>query len=136
MAALRKAASRLIPERLEKPLGSPSFRRLALGKSISYLGDWLMVAVLVGWVYQSTSSVAQVALLMAIRLVPPIVGGGLAASLVDRLPRLKVLVWSEIACAATVAGALVGVTIGSRALVFALVGLCGLVAMVSRASRN
>src|SRR3989442_16008973 len=97
MAALTKAASRLMPERLQRPLGSPSFRRRALGKSISYLGDWLMVAVLVGWVYQSTSSVAQVALLMAIRLVPPIVGGGLAASLVDRLPRRRVLIWSEAA---------------------------------------
>src|SRR5712691_5028185 len=131
MAALRKAASRWIPERLEKPLGSPSFRRLALGKSISYLGDWLMVAVLVGWVYQSTSSVAQVALLMAIRLVPPIVGGGLAASLVDRLPRARVLLWSELAAAATVAGALVGVETGSRALVFTFVGLCGLLGMIS-----
>src|SRR3989442_14600000 len=110
MAALTKAASRLMPERLQRPLGSPSFRRLALGKSISFLGDWVMVAVLVGWVYQSTSSVAQVALLMAIRLVPPIVGGGLAASLVQRLPPLQVPGWSEIACAATVAGALVGVT--------------------------
>src|SRR5256885_16897690 len=128
MAALTKAASRLMPERLQRPLGSPSFRRLALGKSISYLGDWLMVAVLVGWVYESTSSVAQVALLMAIRLVPPIVGGGLAASLVDRLPRLKVLLWSEIACAAAIAGALVGVTVGSRVLVFAFVGICGLLA--------
>ena len=63
----------MIPERLRRPLESPAFRRLALGKSISYLGDWLMVAVLVGWVYESTSSVAQVALLMVIRLVPPIV---------------------------------------------------------------
>jgi len=126
----------MIPERLERPLRSPAFRRLALGKSISYLGDWLMVAVLVGWVYQSTSSVAQVALLMAIRLVPPIVGGGVAASLVDRLPRLKVLVWSEIACAATVAGALMGVMVGSRALVFALVGLCGLAGMVSTVAGN
>src|SRR5437867_8800356 len=109
MGALTRTAARLIPERLERPLRSPSFRRLALGKSISFLGDWVMVAVLVGWVYQSTSSVAQVALLMVIRLVPPIVGGGLAASLVDRLPRLKVLVWSELACAVTIAGALVGV---------------------------
>src|SRR5256885_4095134 len=131
MAALTKAASRLMPERLQRPLRSASFRRLALGKSISYLGDWLMVAVLVGWVYESTSSVAQVALLMAIRLVPPIVGGGLAASLVDRLPRRRVLVWSEAACAATVAGALVGVLVGSRPIVFALVGLCGLVSVVS-----
>jgi MFS family permease len=125
-----------MPERLERPLRSPSFRRLALGKSISYLGDWLMVAVLVGWVYESTSSVSQVALLMAIRLVPPIVGGGLAASLVDRLPRRSVLVWSEAACAATILGALVGVMAGSRPIVFAFVGLCGLVSMVSTIAGN
>src|SRR6266511_195994 len=136
MVALTRLASRVMPERLERPLRSSSFRRLALGKSISYLGDWLMVAVLVGWVYQSTSSVAQVALLMAIRLVPPIVGGGLAASLVDRLPRRRVLVWSEIASAATIAGALVGVMAGSRPAVFACVGLCGLVGMVSTVAGN
>jgi MFS family permease len=133
---VRRVFATVIPERLERPLRSSAFRRLALGKSISFLGDWVMVAVLVGWVYESTSSVAQVALLMVIRLVPPIVGGGLAAALVDRLPRLKVLVWSEITCAATVAGALVGVTIGSRALVFAFVGLCGLAAMVSTVAGN
>src|SRR5437762_5585039 len=131
MAGLTNAAARLVPERLERPLRSSAFRRLALGKSISFLGDWVMVAVLVGWVYESTSSVAQVALLMVIRLVPPIVGGGLAASLVDRLPRLKVLVGSEIACAATIVGALAGVTTGSRPVVYAFVGLCGLVSMVS-----
>lgn len=113
-----------------------AFRRLVLGKSISYLGDWLMVAVLVGWVYESTSSVGQVALLMTIRLVPPIVGGGVAASLVDRLPRKKVLVWSEIASAATIAGALVAVLAGSRPAVFALVGACGLVAMISTVAGN
>ena len=133
---MKHAFAAVIPERLERPLRSSAFRRLALGKSISFLGDWVMVAVLVGWVYQSTSSVAQVALLMAIRLVPPIVGGGLAASVVDRMPRLKVLVWSELACAATIAGALVGVTIGSRPLVFAFVGLCGLAAMVSTVAGN
>jgi len=127
---------RLMPERLRRPLRSPSFRRLVVGKSISYLGDWLMVAVLVGWVYESTSSVAQVALLMVVRLVPPIVGGGLAASIVDRLPRQRVLVWSELACAATIVGALLGVTTGSRALVFFFVGLCGLAGMISTVAGN
>jgi len=126
----------VIPERLRRPLQSPAFRRLVVGKSISYFGDWLMVAVLVGWVYRETSSVAAVALLMVIRLVPPIVGGGVAASLVDRLPRQRVLVWSEVACAATIAGALAGVMTGSRPLVFACVGLCGLVGMVSTVAGN
>jgi MFS family permease len=136
MAALTRAAQKLIPERLERPLRSASFRRLVVGKSISYFGDWLMVAVLVGWVYESTSSVAQVALLMVIRLIPPIIGGGVAASLVDRLPRQRVLVWSEAACAATIAGALIGVMAGSRPTVFAFVGLCGLVGMVSTVAGN
>lgn len=125
-----------IPERLKRPLRSSAFRNLALGKSVSYLGDWLMVAVLVGWVYESSASVAQVALLLVIRLAPPIVGGGVAASLVDRLPRRKVLVWSEIACAATIVGAIVGVSVDSRLLVFALVGLCGLGSMVSTVAGN
>ena len=119
-----------------QPLRSSAFRNLALGKSASYLGDWLMVAVLVGWVYESSASVAQVALLLVIRLAPPIVGGGVAASLVDRLPRLKVLVWSELACAATIAGAIAGVTLDSRPLVFALVGVCGLGSMVSTVAGN
>lgn len=136
MGVLKQVTSTLIPERLKQPLRSSSFRLLAVGKSISYLGDWLMVAVLVGWVYESTSSVSQVALLMAIRLIPPIVGGGVAASLVDRLPRQRVLVWSEAACAATIVGAIVGVTADSRAIVFAFVGLCGLVSMVSTVAGN
>jgi MFS family permease len=122
--------------RLQRPLRSPAFRNLALGKSASYLGDWLMVAVLVGWVYESSASVAEVALLLVIRLAPPIVGGGVAASVVDRLPRLKVLVWSELACAATIAGAIAGVTLDSRPIVFALVGLCGLGSMVSTVAAN
>jgi MFS family permease len=125
-----------VPERLRRPLRSSAFRNLALGKSASYLGDWLMVAVLVGWVYASSASVAQVALLLVIRLAPPIVGGGVAASLVDRFPRLEVLVWSEVACAGTIAGAIVGVTADSRPLVFALVGLCGLGSMISTVAGN
>jgi MFS family permease len=127
---------RVLPERLQQPLRSPAFCRLALGKSISYLGDWLMVAVLVGWIYSSTASVAQVALLMSIRLVPPIVGGGVAASIVDRLPRQRVLVWSELACAGTIAGALAGVMADSRPIVFAFVGVCGLVGMISTVAGN
>jgi MFS family permease len=125
-----------IPERLQRPLRSSAFRNLAVGRSASFLGDWLMVAVLVGWVYESSDSVTKVALLLAIRMAPPIVGGSVAASLVDRYSRLRVLVWSEVICAATIAGSLVGVLIDSRPLVFALVGLCGLGSMVSTVAGN
>src|SRR3989454_8323203 len=73
---------------------------------------------------------------MAVGLVPPIIGGGLAPSLVDRLPRRRVLIWSEAASAATILGALVGVMAGSRPAVFGFVGLCGLVSMVSTVAGN
>src|SRR4029453_5920902 len=56
--------------------------------------------------------------------------------MVDRLPRQRVLVWSEVACAAAIAGALIGVMADSRALVFTFVGLCGLVGMVSTVAGN
>src|SRR5207248_498621 len=52
------------------------------------------------------------------------------------LPRQRVLVWSEAACSATIGGALVGVLTGSRAIVFACVGLCGLVGMISTVAGN
>ena len=87
---------RLLPERLGRPLRSAGLRRLALGKGISFLGDWLMVAALVAWVYETSGSVAQVSLLMVIRLVPPIVGAGVAAAVVDRFRRDRTLVISEL----------------------------------------
>src|SRR5204862_3290372 len=43
---------------------------------------------------------------------------------------------SEAACAATIAGALMGVLAGSRSTVFVFVGLCGLVGMVSTVAGN
>jgi len=45
LAVVKRALAAVIPERLERPLRSSAFRRLALGKSISFLGDWVMVAV-------------------------------------------------------------------------------------------
>ena len=128
--------NKLFPDRLRRPLRTASFRRLAAGKAISFLGDWLMIAALVGWIYETSHSVTQVATLMAIRFVPPILGGGVAAALVDRFDRRRVLLASELLAAATVGAALAGVVASSRPLVFAAAGLCALVAMVSSVAGN
>ena len=45
--------------RLLDPLRDPCFRRLAGGRAISVLGDWLLVAGLVGWVYGRTGSTTR-----------------------------------------------------------------------------
>jgi Family of unknown function (DUF5317)/Major Facilitator Superfamily len=124
----------LVPSRLVRPLRVVSFRRIAFGKLVSHLGDWLTIAALVGWVYEETQSTAHVAGLMLVRLVPPILGGGVAAAVVDRLPKQRLLVCMECARGVVVAGALVGVLVDVRALAFAAVAVSGVLAAVSAAT--
>lgn len=121
----------LVPSRLLRPLAVPAFRRLAAGKLVSHFGDWLTLAALVGWVYDATGSVSQVALLMLVRLAPPVLGGGLAAIVVDRLPRHRLLVQVEVARGIAVAGALAAVVSGSRPLAFVALAASGALAAVS-----
>jgi MFS family permease len=125
---------RLVPARLLRPLRAGAFRRLAAGKLISHLGDWLTLAALVGWIYEQTGSTGHVALLLLVRLAPPILGGGLAAALVDRLPKERLLVWIEVARGAAVAGALVSVLVESRPLALVAVALSGMLAAISAAT--
>src|SRR5207247_7047692 len=66
-----------------RPLRLPSYRSLLAGKLISSVGDWLTLAALVGWRYESTGSTGAVALILLARVSPPIVGGGIAAFVVD-----------------------------------------------------
>jgi hypothetical protein len=124
----------LVPARLVRPLRVPSFRRLAAGKLVSHLGDWLTLAALVGWVYEATDSTGQVATLMLLRLVPPILGDGLAAALVDRLRKDRLLVWIELARGAAVAGALAAVVLDARPLAFAAVAVSGMLSALSAAT--
>ena len=45
-----------------------------------------------GWIFQQTGSTGSVALLMLVRLAPPILGGGAAAALVDGVRKERLLV--------------------------------------------
>jgi Family of unknown function (DUF5317)/Major Facilitator Superfamily len=120
--------------RLVRPLRTPSYRRLAAGKLISHLGDWLTLAALVGWVYEETSSVGNVAVLLLVRLAPPILGGGLAAAIVDRVAKERLLLRVELLRGAMVCAALAAVLADNRALAFAAVGISGALAALSSAT--
>ena len=124
----------LAPSRLLEPLRVPPFRRLATGKFLSGTGDWLTFAVLVGWVYDRTGSVGSVAAFFLVRLVPPILGGGLAAYVVDRLPHNRLLVWIEVARGAFVAAALVGVVTLDTPLILIAFACSGGLAAISGAT--
>jgi MFS family permease len=117
-------------ERLLEPLRDRRFRRLVAGRGISFLGDWLLIAGLVGWVYGRTGSTGQVAALMLVRMLPPLAGNLLAGSLADRFPRRRLVLASELACGAAVAGALAGVLLDDELAVFASVAVAALLAPV------
>ncbi len=120
--------------RLLRPLRSMSYRRLAAGKLVSHLGDWLTLAALVGWVYDETSSVGNVAVLLLVRLAPPILGGGLAAAIVDRVRKERLLLSVELMRGAMVCAALLGVLTDQKAPAFAAVGVSGVLAALSAAT--
>jgi hypothetical protein len=119
--------------RIIEPLRLSDFRRLALGKLLSLTGDWLTMAALISWLYAETGSVGNVAVLLLVRLAPPILGGGFAAFVVDLLPKRFLLVVVEIGRGLTVALALVGVAVGAYWLAFAAIAVSGALAAVSEA---
>jgi MFS family permease len=125
------AGAAVAARRLLKPLRERSYRRLAAGSLVSRVGDWLTLAALIGWLYRETGSTGHVAALILVRLAPPILGSGLAAMVVDRLPKTRLLVGVELARALTIAGAVYGVLSHSLPAVFAALAASGLLAAVS-----
>lgn len=122
------------PSRFVEPLRNSGYRRLAAGRLISHLGDWLTLAALVGWMYAETASTTDVAAVLLVRLAPPILGGGIAAVVVDRLSKQRLLAWVEVARGLAVAGALFGVTHHQLPIVFAALGLSSCLGAMSNAA--
>ena len=120
--------------RLRDPFRNATYRRLASARFISYLGDWLTIAAVIGWVYRDTGSTGTVATFMLVRLAPPILGGSLATLLVDRLPRRGLLVALELARAVCVAAAFVSVLSGARIGVLIALGCSGAFTAIANAA--
>lgn len=116
---------------LARPFRCATFRRLAAGRLVSHAGDWLLLVALVSWIYGQRGSTGSVALVLILRLLPPVLGGGLAAAIVDRFHRGRLLVWIEGARAAVSAGALAGVVLDIAPLVLAGVAAFGALAAIS-----
>jgi len=135
VVASSEPSERLVEvRRLLEPARLPAFRRLVVGRLLSHLGDWLTLATLVGWIYASTGSTADVAVLMLARLAPPILGSGVAPLVLDRLPKGRVLVWIELARGGVVVAALTGVLANASWLVFVALACSGALVAMSNAA--
>jgi MFS family permease len=126
-----EAAADTTARRLLVPLRRRPVRRLLMGNLVSKLGDWLTVGALMGWIFQQTGSTGSVALLMLVRLAPPILGGGVAAALVDGVRKDRLLVWVELLRAVAIAGVLAGMLADLMPVVYVAIAFSGLLGAIS-----
>jgi hypothetical protein len=119
-----------------EPLRVPAYRHLVAGKLVSIFGDWLTVAAVIGWIYAETRSTTAVAAMLVARLAPPILGGGVAAYVVDRLPKARLLAWIELTRGGAAAAALVGVLDHRVPILLGALALSGALAAVSGATTS
>jgi MFS family permease len=78
------------------------FRRLAIGQSVSALGDWMGTIALMALVAEISGSPTAVGAILAMRLLPSLFAGPLAAAAVKRFDRRRTMLAMDIVRAGAV----------------------------------
>jgi predicted MFS family arabinose efflux permease len=105
---------------LRAPLRHRDFRYLAAGLATSQVGEWLASLSLIVFVLAETGSAGWVAAAGTARLLPYVVLGPIGGMVADRLPRLKVMIASDLARVVS-AGALAWVVASTGSALAAIV---------------
>ena len=84
------------PATFHDVFGVREFRALYLACSLSWLGDYLARAAITVLVYQQTQSVSLSAAAFAVSYLPWILGGPLLATLAERYPYRRVMIWCDL----------------------------------------
>src|SRR5438309_8038459 len=79
-----------------KLLRATGFRRLLVGQAVSGLGDWVATLAFIALAYELTKSQTAVAVVLVIRLVPPIFAAPVGGLLADRMDRRLVMVSCDL----------------------------------------
>ena len=132
--SLPRSENLISASRLLAPLQLPNFRLVASGRLVSQIGDWMTLTAIVGWMFEQTHSTYGVISVLLVRMVPPILGGGLAAMLVDRLPKRPLLILVELGRGLFIATAFLAVAAGQPVAMLAALFGSGLLAALSAAA--
>lgn len=84
-------------------LRRPDFRRLIIGQTTSAFGDWLATVAFMALVLELTDSSTAVAGILVLRLAPTMVAGPVAARLVRRFDRRRLMMGMDLLRAGIVA---------------------------------
>jgi len=82
---------------LRRLLGQPAYRRLWLARTVSQIGDVAQFTTLALLLVALTGSGLGVSGAVLAEIAPVLLFAPLAGSLVDRLPRVKVMVTADLA---------------------------------------
>jgi dTMP kinase len=78
-------------------LGAYGFRRLLIGQSVSSLGDWVATLAFIAAAFALTNGdQAAIAVVLVLRLVPPIFAAPLGGVLADRVSRRTIMVAADL----------------------------------------
>src|SRR5437588_10888067 len=77
-------------------LRATGFRRLLIGQGVSGLGDWVATLALIALASDLTNSQTAVAVVLVIRLVPPIFAAPIGGVLADRMDRRTMMVSCDL----------------------------------------
>jgi dTMP kinase len=81
---------------------STGFRRLLLGQSVSSLGDWVATLAFIAAAFALTSNQTAVAVVLILRLVPPIFAAPVGGVFADRFDRRVIMVTCDLSRAALI----------------------------------
>jgi dTMP kinase len=85
-------------------VSSPGFRRLLAGQAVSSLGDWVATLAFIAAAFALTNgNQTAVAVVLVLRLVPPIFAAPVGGVVADRLYRRTIMVTCDISRAALIA---------------------------------
>jgi MFS family permease len=96
----------------------PPFRLLLSSLAVSSLGDWMYNVALLAFVYERTESPTWLAATTAARILPIVVLGPIGGVIADRYDRRRIIIASDLLCAALMV-ALAGVVALDLPLVLA-----------------
>src|SRR5947208_2924541 len=73
------------------------FRRLLIGQAVSGIGDWVATLAFIALAFELTRNQTAVAVVLVLRLLPPIFAAPVGGLLADRMDRRLIMVSCDVA---------------------------------------